>query len=103
MFDDFEIISTYTLEQAIADGVLIPILSSDWDWLTHGKPVVATAAIVHDVPELELKRMWNAFAKLRNRVKDAGERPLVKNQYNGKTIWIVEDEVSVAYMYPNEY
>jgi type I site-specific restriction endonuclease len=39
IFDDAEVISTYPLQQAIKDGILVEIFKHRWDELSQGKPV----------------------------------------------------------------
>jgi hypothetical protein len=104
MCDDFgPVIYEYTLKQAIEDGVLVEIFKSDWEWLTKGKPVVATASIVADIPELELKKMWNQFVKVRNITIETHDTYFANIAYNGVNVWIIEDGAAVTYMYPSEY
>ena len=37
-----EIVSVYSLERAIADGVLVEVFKNRWSELSQGKPIVAT-------------------------------------------------------------
>lgn len=43
LFDDADVISMYTLEQAIADGVLVEIFKNCWGQLSGGRPIVVTS------------------------------------------------------------
>lgn len=43
IFDPDEVITTYSLQEAIEDGVLIEIFKNRWSELSGGKPIVATA------------------------------------------------------------
>ncbi len=103
MFDDIEVISIYSVQEAIDDGVLVEILKSDWHWLTNSKPVLATATVVTDIPEADLKQLWNYFAPMRNKLIKEGEQPYVRAPYKGDIILIVEDGEVVTFMYPSEY
>src|SRR5207245_8393324 len=49
IFDDADVISTYTLQQAIEDGVLVEIFKNRWKTLSGGKPIVATAHLFEAV------------------------------------------------------
>lgn len=103
MFDNTEIIYAYTLEEAIADGVLVEIFKKDWQLLTGGKPVVATAAIIADIPEISLKLLWNQFVQERAKQRARGEVPSLSTTYNGEKVWVLEDGQAVTYLYPHEY
>ena len=41
-FDADEVITGYSLQRAIEDGILVEILKSRWSELSGGKPIVAT-------------------------------------------------------------
>jgi hypothetical protein len=43
IFDPDEVITIYSLKQAIEDGVLVEIFKNRWGELSGGKPIVATA------------------------------------------------------------
>lgn len=103
MTDDIVVISVYSLEQALEDGTLVAVFQEDWSWLSGGKPIVATARIVADIPEADLKQIWNAFVQQRTQALRANMRPFAEVQYNGATVWVNEDDDSVAFMYPDEY
>ena len=47
--DKDEAIVVYTLEQAIADGVLVEIFKNRWKDLSGGKPIVATDHIFRGI------------------------------------------------------
>jgi hypothetical protein len=49
IFDDAEVISSYPLQQAIKDGILVEIFKNRWDELSAGKPIVATAHLAQDI------------------------------------------------------
>jgi hypothetical protein len=60
-FDDATEISTYTLKQAIEDGVLVEIFKNRWKELSSGKPIVATDHIFNEISLSELLESWNEF------------------------------------------
>jgi len=51
----------YTLQQAIADGVLVEVFKNRWKELTNGKPIVATSHLFHEVSLAALLEIWNEF------------------------------------------
>jgi hypothetical protein len=59
LFDDANVIATYTLEQAIEDGVLVEIFKNRWPTLSGGKPIVATAHLFGEVSLSALLEIWN--------------------------------------------
>jgi hypothetical protein len=61
IFDDAEVISTYPLQQAIKDGLLVEIFKNRWPELSGGKPIVATAHIFHEISLAGLMEIWNEF------------------------------------------
>jgi hypothetical protein len=48
-FDEATVISTYTLQQAIEDGVLVEIFTNRWKELSNGKPIVTTNHIFNEI------------------------------------------------------
>ena len=63
--DDAEVISTYTLQQAIEDGVLVEIFKNRWKTLSGGKPIVATAHLFNEVSLAGLLEIWNEYVAWR--------------------------------------
>ena len=66
--DEATVISVYSLEQAIADGVLVEVFKHGWEQLTHGKPIVATAHLFDQVSLAGLLEIWNEFVEWRKNV-----------------------------------
>lgn len=103
MNEDWEVITMYTLQDALEDGKLVEIFKDEWETLSKGKPIVATAAIVQDVLEPELSKMWNLFVMRRIIDLAVNVRSLLVAEYNGETVWVMEDGESITYIYPHEY
>jgi hypothetical protein len=104
-FDDAEIISTYTLKQAIADGVLVEIFKNRWDELSNGKPIVATAHLFGAVSLAALREIWNEFVSWRDNVMPTlpeADR-LFSTTMNSDTVWVIEDDAAYTLMYPEDY
>ena len=49
IFDLDEVITVYSLKQAIEDGVLVEIFKNRWSELSGGKPIVTTAHLYEEV------------------------------------------------------
>lgn len=61
------VISEYTLQQAIADGVLVEIFKNRWEKLTGGKLIVATARLFAELSLASLLEIWNEFVDWKRR------------------------------------
>ena len=98
-FEDFDIISSYTRAQAVADGILIE--------LTHwkGLPVMATTHLVREVSRGQLIDVWEEFKVWKETVEQRlpEEERLFKTVKNGKDVWVIEDPESFTLMYPEDY
>jgi hypothetical protein len=105
IFDDAEVISTYPLEKAIEDGVLVEIFKQRWDELSHGKPIVATTHLAQDISLAGLMEIWQAFSSWREHVMPtlSEEEQLFQMTMNGKTVWVIEDDAACTLMYPEDY
>ena len=104
-FDDAEIISTYTLKQAIADGVLVEIFKNRWDELSNGKPIVATSHLFGAVSLAALREIWNEFVSWRDNIMPTlpeADR-LFSTTMNSDTVWVIEDDAAYTLMYPQDY
>lgn len=96
-----EVIFEYTLMQAIADGVLHPM-----GWASSGKPLMATAGTVHDLPNRELWSLFDRFFAWQRDVEPTlaeEDRMFVADASNGKKVWVIEDGQAVTLLYPEEY
>jgi hypothetical protein len=105
IFDDADVISTYTLEQAVEDGVLVEIFKNQWDELSGGKPIVATSHLFNAVSLAGLMDIWNEFVHWQRHVMPTlpeAER-LFHTTMDGETVWVIEDGVAFTLMYPDDY
>src|SRR5258708_39976428 len=106
----FPVISVYSLEQAIADGVLVELFKDDWQKLSGGKPIVATAHLYNYVCAAEvvtgliiLLVIWQEYAEWRKTTMPTlpeAEQMFVTT-LNGNKIWLIEDEAAYTMMYPD--
>jgi hypothetical protein len=105
IFDDTEVISTYPLQQAIRDGMVVEIFKNRWGELSGGKPIVATAYLFHEISLAGLMEIWNEFVKWQKEVRPTlpEEQQLFATTMNSKTVWVIEDEAAFTLMYPEDY
>lgn len=102
---DDHVIVSYPLEEAVNDGVLEKLWPHRWDKITHGKPLVVTAAIKADYTESGLMEIWNAYVKWRREEcpKLPPEDQLFWMKMNGETVWVIEDVQAFTILYPSDY
>jgi hypothetical protein len=98
-YEDMDVISRYTKQQAVEDGVFVEILRF------HGRPVLATAHIAAELGVAELRAIWNEFRHWDAAVKPAlpEEEQMFSTGANGKKVWVIEDGESFTIMYPEDY
>ena len=98
-FENFPVISRYTLGQAILDGVLTRIT------VYKGKPVVATSHILQDFSKSDLLKAFHEFCEwdLYTRQKLPKEDQLFHMKWNGRKVWVIESGESFTLMYPVDY
>lgn len=105
IFKDAEIISVYTLQQAIDDGVLVEVFKDCWQQLSGGKPIVATAHLFNHVSLAALLEIWNEFVHWKQHIMPTlpEEEQLFVTTMNGLNIWLIEDGHAHTMMYPEDY
>jgi hypothetical protein len=103
--DDADVISRYTLDPAINDGVLVELFKNRWGELSGGKPIVATAHLFHDISLAGLMEIWNEFVQWQKHVMPTLPEAdqLFHTTMNGDTVWVIEDGVAFTLMYPEDY
>jgi hypothetical protein len=99
------IIYSYSLDQAIEDGVLVEMFKKRWKELSNGKPIVATVRIAEELSQAALIEIWNEYVGWRKTIGPTSpeEERLFKTMMNGKTIWVLEDGAAFTLLYPADY
>lgn len=94
-----------TLEQAIADGVLVEIFKDRWGTLSQGKPIVATTHLFGEVTLAALQEIWNEFVDWRKNIMPnlPEEDQMFVTSMNGEKVWVIEDGNAFTIMYPDDY
>src|SRR5512147_2957479 len=96
IFDPDEVITVYSLKQAVEDGVLVEIFKNRWGQLSGGKPIVATAHLYEEISVAGLQEIWNEFVLWRREVMPtlAEEERLFSTKMNSRTVWVIEDDAA---------
>ena len=94
IFKDAQVISVYTLQQAIEDGILVEVFKNRWQVLSGGKPIVATSHLFNEVseaaPEAALFEIWNEYVDWRNLPPMLPEEEQIYvTEMDGKKIWVI--------------
>jgi hypothetical protein len=105
IFDPDEVITIYSIKQAVEDGVLVEIFKNRWGQLSGGKPIVATANLLEGVSMAGLIEIWNEYARWKKDVMPTlpEEKRLFETKMNHMKVWVIEDETAVTLMYPEDY
>jgi len=104
-FTDQNIISAYTMQQAIEDGVLVEIFKNRRKELSGDKPIVATSHLFEEVSLAGLQEIWNEYVQWRRDVMPTlpEEDQLFTTKMNGEVVWVIEDGAAFTLMYPDDY
>ena len=100
-----KVISVYSLERAIEDGVLVEVFKNRWQELSQGKPIVATAHLFNAVSLAALLEIWNEYVDWRTNVCATlpEEDQLFSTTMNGEKVWLLEDGAAFTMLYPEDY
>ena len=103
--DEATILSEYSLEQAIEDGVLVEWRKDDWQLLSNGKPIVVTRHVFDCVSINDLHGLLNTFIVWKANVKELlpEEDQMFVTEIEGKNVWVIEDGQAITMMYPEDY
>jgi hypothetical protein len=102
---DTNVIYEYTLEQAIADGVLAEIFKNRWPELSGGKPIVATSHILSEFSLAACQEIWNEYVHWREHIMPTlpEEEQLFKTIMNSETVWVLDDGAAFTILFPDDY
>ena len=103
--DEAILISEYSLEQAIADGVLVEVFKEMWETLSHGKPIVVTRRLFEETNLHLLFGVVTQFVRWKTNVLPMlpKEERLFTDEVKRKKVWVMEDAQAITMLYPEEY
>jgi hypothetical protein len=105
IFDPDEVITSYSIKQAIEDKAVIEVFKDEWDELSRGKPIVASMNVFEGVSERDLVEIWNRFVFWRKFImpKVAKRERLFSMEVNHMMVWVIDYRVCFMMMYPEDY
>jgi hypothetical protein len=105
IFDPDDVITVYSLKEAIEDEVLVEIFKNRWNELSGGRPIIATAHLFENVSLAGLREIWNECVRWKRYVEKTlpEEKRLFSTKMDGMTVWVIEDAVAYTLMYPEDY
>ena len=100
-----KVVSVYSLEQAIKDGVLVEVFKNRWKELSGGKPIVATAHLFNQISLAGLLEIWNEYVNWRKNIMPTlpEEDQMFVTTMNGEKVWLLEDGAAFTMLYPEDY
>ena len=103
--DEATKISEYSLEQALADGVLVEVFKDMWETLSQGKPIVVTRRLFEDTNLHLLFGVVTQFDHWKTSVLPTlpEEERLFTDEVKGKKVWVMEDDQAITLLYPEDY
>jgi hypothetical protein len=105
IFDPDEVITIYSLKQAIADGAVIEVFKDEWDQLSRGKPIVASMNVYDGVSIENIVMVWNDFVFWRKYImrKLPENKRWFSTKIDYKTVWVMDYKVFFMMIYPDDY
>jgi hypothetical protein len=104
MRDTHNVIYSYSLQQAVEDGVLVEVFKDRWGELSGGKPIVATSHVIVNLSLAAVREIWNTYVDWKLRVESTlpeVER-LFSTSMNGEKVWVLEDGDAYTILYPED-
>src|SRR5688572_6092793 len=85
------VIISYSVDQAIADGVLVEVFKNRWNQLSGGKPIVATSHLFEEISLAGMLEIWNEFVKWRKETmpKLPEEEQMFTTAMNNTEVWVI--------------
>jgi hypothetical protein len=100
-FSDF----AYTWQQGVRDGILVKVFENRWPELSSGIPILATAHLFECVSLAALREIWNEYVVWVKNVMSTlpEEEQMFVTTMNGDKVWVINSEICVTMMYPEDY
>lgn len=94
-----------SLREAIEDGVLVEIFKNRWNDLSGGKSIVASMNLFDGVKHAGLRKILDEFVewKTQQSFQRTDKEKRFATKVNGLPVWVIEDDIAVTLMYPEDY
>jgi hypothetical protein len=102
---DFAVIDVYSLDDAVADGILVPLIPEYWETLTGGIPIVVTAALHERFSEEQLTGVYNRYVHWFHHIRETlpDEDQMYSETLEGEKVWVIFDGAAVTILFPRDY
>lgn len=102
---DFYVVHSYTLSDAINDGVLVPLFLDEGKYPADGKHVVATSNLLDAIGVEATLKVWDEFQVWKRDVMPTlpEEDQLYAPVVGEHELFIIEDSVSYCIMLRTDY
>jgi hypothetical protein len=102
-FEDIEIISSYPLGTALAEGILVKLC--DIRFGIEIKPLVATSHLLAEIDRDSVMKIWDEYVTWRQTImlKLKEEDQMFVTKVEGKGVWVIEDGAAFTIMFPEDY
>lgn len=104
IFNHDDVITEYSIREAIEMGALVEVFRDKWDTLSGGKPIVASANVFEFEGEDRLSEIWNRFVFWQKHVFPKLEnKTFFSTEIGWHMIWVFDDRVCFTIIYPEDY
>jgi len=100
-FSDF----AYTWQQGVRDSILVKVFENRWPELSSGIPILATTHLFECVSLAALREIWNEYVVWVKNVMSTlpEEEQMFVTTMNGDKVWVIDSQICVTMMYPEDY
>lgn len=105
IFDPDEVITIYSIKEAVEMGALVEVFKDRWGELSGGKPIVASAAVFKCESAARLTEIWNEFVFWKEFISPRlpDEKRMFSTEVNHMPVWVIDDRVCYTILYPEDY
>jgi hypothetical protein len=106
IFDPDEVITEYSIREAVEMGALVEVFKDQWDTLSGGKPIVASVNVYKIEGEKGIMEVWNRFVFWQKYVMPAlppEKANFFSTEIGIRMIWVFDDRVCFTMLYPTDY
>jgi hypothetical protein len=104
IFDPDEVITEYSIREAIERGALVEVFKDQWDTLSGGKQIVASVNVFKFEGEKGIMEIWNRFVFWQKYVMPtlSDSTRFFSTEMRWHMIWVFDDRVCFTIIYPED-